>query len=355
MILQSLAISQFRNYETAAFTFSSDTTVVIGPNTSGKSNMLEAINLLATGKSFRADTDTQMIRFEEDIARVKGKTSEEEVLEVLVAIGAAAGGKAYLKKYLVNDISKRRSDFAGRLPALLFVPADLDIIVGSPGLRRRFLDDMLEQIDGEYRHSFSLYVKGLRQRNALLERTRETGVRSEREFGYWDELLITHGTIIHEKRKAFLDFANATEKDIFNFTLFYDHSIISAERLIKYHDAEIGSAVTLVGPHRDDFGVVMQTGKDIKYFGSRGQQRLVILQLKLMQLTYMAKILGDRPLLLLDDIFSELDEGHINLVSEIISKQQTIVTTTHEEFLMSGDLKSKRRIDLREKEQFSFL
>lgn len=346
MMLSRLLLQNFRSYASADFSFSPKLTTIVGPNTAGKSNLLEAIFLLATGKSFRAESDLQLIKFDHDLTRVKGKTGDEEILEVLVATGNAAQGKNLLKRYLVNDTPKRRADFQGRLPALLFIPADLEIIVGSPSLRRRFLDDMLEQVDREYRLSLSLYIKGLRQRNALLEKNRESGIRSEKEFSYWDELIIKYGTYLHEKRSEFIQFANSTVKDIFDFTLVYNHSIISEERLMQYREAEIASALTLVGPHRDDFSVSLKSGKDLKFFGSRGQQRLVVLQLKLMQLTYMEEALGRRPLLLLDDIYSELDSSHIELVSDIIQKQQTILTTTHEEFLGSESLKNKQMIDL---------
>lgn len=329
MVLKNITLQNFRNYTKAAFAFSKGTTLIVGPNTAGKTNLIEAIFLLSLGKSFRADKDLEMIRFGEEVARVKGET-KETMLEAVISMR--------IKKYLVNGVSKRRVDFIGNFAAVLFSPLDLDIIVTSPTLRRNFLDDVLQMVDRDYRLSHIEYTKALRQRNALLELAKEVGKRSEKQFEYWDTILIQSGHVLTQKRQEFIEFMNAYQKDIFDCAVFYDKSILSKERLLQYKDAELGVGVTLVGPHRDDFSVHMyndtrQTTHDIKLFGSRGQQRLVVLQLKLLQLNFVEKRLGVRPALLLDDIFSELDENHIQLVLELTIQQQTIITTTHKEFI----------------------
>ena len=344
-MLKSLSLQNFRSYKKAEFNFSGDTTVVIGPNTSGKTNLIEAIFLLATGKSFRTDKDLQMISFREDLARVKAKVGDLSVsskqvteLEIIITNGQVGGKTSQFKKFLVNGVSKRRVDFAENLTTVLFSPEDLEIIVDSPSLRRKFLDNVLEQVDREYRLAIISYTKALRQRNALLEKTRETSIRNEKQFEYWDNLVIENGELITKKREEFINFVNNETKDIFDFVAFYDKSVISKQRLLQYKEAEVASGVTLVGPHRDDFSVSMfnntrQTTHDVKFYGSRGQQRLVILQLKMLELLYIEKRLGQRPVLILDDIFSELDEGHIELILEMINLQQTIITTTHKEFI----------------------
>lgn len=337
MLLQTLILSHFRTYTKTEFSFSPGTTIVIGPNTAGKSNLLESLHLLSTGKSFRAEKDVQMIQFGSSLARVTGVISEQddtERLEVVVSqLPTASVGRSFSKKFLRNGLAKRRVDFEGILPSLLFVPSDLDIITSSPTHRRSFLDDVLELVDREYRVSQTAYLKALRQRNALLEMARETGVRNDQQFSYWDELLITHGSYLTKRREEFITFCNEQEKELINFMVVYDHSIVSRERLDQYRSAETGSGVTLVGPHRDDFSVELEKGRDVRHFGSRGQQRLVVLQLKLLQLSFIEQQIGQRPLLLLDDIFSELDGEHINDVLAVIGRQQTILTTTHQEFV----------------------
>lgn len=343
MYFKKLSLQNFRNYQKADFNFSSETTLVIGPNASGKTNLIEAIYLLSMGRSFKAEKDFQMIGFGQDLARVFGET-EKAKLEVLIVNNS-------LKRYLVNGVSKRRLDFVGNLSTVIFSPLDLEIIVDSPFLRRNFLDGVLEQVDREYRAAIIEYTKGIRQRNALLEKAKEEGTRSQKQFEYWDKLLITNGEIITRKRGEFIEFLNHSEKDIFAFIIFYDKSIISEARLWQYKEAEVAAGVTLVGPHRDDFSVHMfdnkrQTTHDVKLFGSRGQQRLAILQLKLLELKFIEEEIKERSVLLLDDIFSELDSEHIHHVLKFIDKQQTIITTTHQEFIPKSLLKKMDVIKL---------
>jgi DNA replication and repair protein RecF len=345
-VLKSISLQKFRSYDKKEFSFE-DSTLIVGPNTSGKSNLVEAIYLLSSGKSFRTDKDAQMLKFGEEVGRVKGNIGEDE-LEILITNGQVNGGSQY-KKFLVNGVAKRRVDFAGKLLVVLFSPQDLEIIIESPSLRRNFLDEVLEQTDRNYRIASIAYVKALRQRNALLELARESGSRNEKQFEYWDNLVIENGNIVTAKRDEFIDFVNLSRKDIFDFVIEYDKSVVSKERLAQYDREEVAAGVTLVGPHRDDFSVLMFNGgkmpHNVKFYGSRGQQRLSILQLKMLQLLFIEKVLGERPLLLLDDIFSELDEGHIQLVLEEIGKQQTIITTTHEEFIPKKLLKSMKVIN----------
>lgn len=341
MFLKHLSLQNFRNYTKSNFTFSEKTTVILGSNTSGKTNLLEAIYFLARGESFKAEKDIEVIHFGEEVARVSGKT-EDETLEVVIASNQ--------KKYLVNGVSKRKIDFAGLLTCVIFSPMDLDIIVDSPSLRRRFLDGVLLQVDREYRLASIDYTKALRQRNALLEYA-SVGSHSEKQFEYWDSLLIKNGQMLTKKREELIAFFNTEEKDIFDFAVSYDKSVVSKERLLQYEDAERAAGVTLVGPHRDDFSVAMfnnkvQTTHDVKLFGSRGQQRLAILQLKLLELSFMEQKLGEKPVLLLDDIFSELDTEHIDLVSRMIAGQQTIITTTHKEFIDKKFLKKANVVEL---------
>jgi DNA replication and repair protein RecF len=349
MILTHLSLQNFRNYKKEQFSFDKNTTIVIGPNTSGKTNLLEAISLLSTGKSNHAEKETQAVRFGEEMAKVKGSVLGE-TLEIVLTNGIVAGIETPQKRYLVNDVSKRRVDFASHLVTVSFSPSTVDIISGSPSLRRNLLDEVLEAVDRQYRISLTTYTKALRQRNALLHLAKETGVRNDKQFEYWDTLLITHGTYITQKREEFLTFINTVSHEVLPLTTTYDHSKISKERLLQYKEAEKGAGVTLVGPHRDDFFVEMEFGsekRNVKEYGSRGQQRLVVFQLKLLQLLYIEMQTGQRPLLLLDDIFSELDDGHIGLVQSLLGKQQTIMTTTHKEFVAQNMLTDATVLELK--------
>lgn len=278
----------------------------MGPNAIGKTNILEAINLLATGKSFRAEIEQEVIKNGELTASVSS-----DDLEIIFD-----NRGRFTKIYRVNGVGKRQLDFVGNLRTVLFCPQDIEIATDSPSIRRKYLDSVLNQIFKDYRLATHIYDKALRQRNRLLWRIREENL-DRGQLNYWDDLLINHGRVIHERRKDYLKYLD----------LPYDHSIISEERLARYANEEIGAATTLVGPHRDDFKVVVKN-KNIKSFGSRGEQRLAVFNIKLGELAYVEKITGEKPTLLLDDIFSELDHANRHKVLEVIPKQQTIMTTT---------------------------
>lgn len=346
MILTKLYLYSFRSYKEYSLSFS-PVTAIIGRNTAGKTNILESIWILATGKSFRTEKDLQMIKFGEEVARIKAyiqDSNREDSLEVLFACGEATGGRV-VKKYMVNGVPKRRIDFSGRLPSVLFSPEELNIINGNPALRRAFLDEVLEQVDLNYRRCNTIYEKALRQRNALLGIAKETMRKNIEQFLYWDDILITNGQYITNTRDIFIQYINSTLQNIFSLRIVYDKSEISKSRLAEYTDAELGAGMTLVGPQRDDIKIY-HDDQEIKYFGSRGQQRLAVLQLKLLQLLYIEKRLGEKPILLLDDIFSELDSVHMGLVLSMANSQQTIITTTHKEFLDAYRLPSTAMVEL---------
>lgn len=341
MFLRQLSLQNFRNYRKQEFKFSENTTLIVGPNTSGKTNLIEAIFFLSTGKSFKG-ADSDVISFGEGVARIKS-----ENLEIVFAI---QDGR-FIKKYLVNGVSKQRKNFVGNLASVLFTPIDLELVTASPSNRRNYLDYVLEQVDSSYRRSLLSYTKALRSRNRLLENAKKLGKKDDGQFEYWDNSLIVNGSILTDTREKFLEFVNSAVKNVFNFRVIYEPSIISRERLLQYKEAELSSGLTLVGPHRDDFKFEMTIEKsksyyNLKTFGSRGQQRLTVLQLKIIELSFLTDKFGERPLLLLDDIFSELDEEHIKVVLEMVGKQQTIITTTHREFVPKEILDKMQIIEL---------
>lgn len=289
--------------------------------------------MLATSKSFRAGADRECIRWAAEIARVTASLQEEK-LEVVLTQGVVSGQPAPLKKYMVNGVSRRAIDFVGKLRAVLFWPEDLEIVTDSPSIRRKYLDTVLVQTDREYRRNLMSYERGLRQRNKLLDLVKE-GNASRSQLLFWDQLLIRAGGYITDKRASYIAFVNATTLSNHHFLLTYDKSIISEARLLQYKDEEVAAKSTLVGPHRDDFtlssqehgGAVQDGYRDLSKFGSRGEQRLAVLWLKMAELSYVARETGSRPILLLDDIFSELDEEHRALVAHVTTEQQTIITS----------------------------
>lgn len=334
MLVTSLALSHFRSYVKTTHSFHPQLTLITGPNTAGKTNILEALYLIATGKSFRAERDGDMITWGNNIGRAK-LVSGDDSLEVLLTHGDVDGNKTQMKKYKVNGVPRRLLDFLGHFRAVLFWPEDLTIVTDSPSKRRRYLDSILVQTDREYRRNLLSYERGLRQRNKLLDLICE-GSATRSQLLFWNQLLIKTGGYITDTRSGYLDFLNAVDSTSYTYRSVYDKSVISESRLLEYKDAEIGARVTLVGPHRDDFAIEIQSSgvdgfRDVGSFGSRGQQRLAVLWLKQAEVLYMTRQAQNRPVLLLDDIFSELDGGHRREVMSLLKVGQTILTSAEEE------------------------
>ncbi len=334
MILTSLMLQNFRSYTKQTFSFSSNTTLVVGPNAAGKTNILEAIHLLATGKSFRADEDKEVVRRQQEIAIVKGKitdANETTTLELRVTTGEVGGKKSQIKKYLVNGVPRRQVDFAGQLKVVLFWPEHMGLVTASPSLRRKYLDSVLLQTDREYRRSLFSYERGLRQRNKLLDLIQE-GKAQRSQLVFWNQLLIQAGGYLTDARASYIEYVNGYSLNDSPFHITYDKSVISQARLEQYADAEVAAKATLVGPHRDDF-LITQNKEDLSKFGSRGQQRIAVLWLKMAELSYIHTTSHVRPVLLLDDIFSELDAEHRTLVMDAAGKQQAVLTSANEDII----------------------
>lgn len=346
MLLKKLKLTDFRNFRSKLIDFNNRTTIVIGDNAAGKTNILEAIYLLSTGKSFHARVEEEMIRYSQEIARVKGRVVEDKEktdLEIVLTRGEITVGenpkkteKVAKKKLKVGSAGKRLIDFSGILKTVLFGPWHLDLVTESPSLRRDFLDDILSQVDREYRRANLSYNKGLRRRNKILYFIREEEA-SRSQLLFWDKLLIKNGDYISSKRAEFIDYVNSTPD--FNgqdFSLEYDKSAISETRLEQYKEEEVAAATTLVGPHRDDFCFRLKKRKkarDLSRYGSRGEQRMGVLWLKLAELEFIKQKTEQKPVLLLDDIFSELDHEHRGIVIDVVKDQQTIITTADPHFI----------------------
>lgn len=400
-MIKKVHLVNFRSFKNKSLGFSPETTIIVGPNASGKTNVLESIFLLSTGKSFRAKVETEMLRHGIDVARISGElriknyelgnthntkyvihnTALEVVLtRGLIDIGSSTPEKAWpagrqvaRKKMLVNGIARRLVDFAGNLKVVLFGPWDLDLVTESPSLRRKFLDTVLSQVDREYRRASLSYENGVRQRNRLLWQIREnpSAGSGRMRLLFWNQLLIKNGDYISQKREEFIEFANAQESlKSTVYSLEYDKSAISEGRLEQYAGEEVMAATTLVGPHRDD--IIFKSSKsnkgskgiksrELARYGSRGEQRMGVLWLKLAELKFVEEAtrlrqgFGEaRPTLLLDDIFSELDHEHRKIVMEIIMGKpglrqsfggQVIVSTADPHFI--ENFKGVEKIELK--------
>lgn len=345
--------------------------MLLGPNAAGKTNILEAIYLLATGMSFRAQKIEEMVQWEAEVSHVQGSVSgadgipdrlaphsrqaveddtldlksvssvsnerrDDVELQVTLTRGMVQGRRVAKRRLLVNGVPRRQVDFIGNLKAVVFLPEDLELISGSPSKRRNYLDQVLSQADPVYASSLFAYENALRRRNKLLEAIRE-GKAPRKSLSYWDMSLLKNGMLITQKRETYIETINEQARSNHAWQealqLHYVPSRLSPERLQKYAQTELAAGHTLIGPHKDDIALNKQESasinRNLAQFGSRGEQRMGVLWLKLQQLAYLKETLGEPPLLLLDDIFSELDEAHDELVKQTLATQQTIITATN--------------------------
>ena len=302
--------------------------------------------LLAWGRSHRTSADGELVRWGTDLARIEGSVGAD-TLEVAI-VRAGATGSAGRKRIRVNGLGRRASTLAGLLRIVVFAPEEMLLIAGSPSLRRSVIDQLAASGSPAYGDALTTYGRILQQRNGLLRAIREEGA-SRDELRFWDGAFLDAGaTIVTERRRLLgvlaepLAAAHAEiapdEAAEAHLTLAYSTNASPlpgestrdalARRLVETAEKEVWNGSTLIGPHRDDL-VFALAGRDLASFASRGQQRTAILALKLAELDVLTALDGRPPLLLLDDVFSELDpERRSHLVRRIAALPQAFITTT---------------------------
>ncbi|OEF97311.1 DNA replication/repair protein RecF [Desulfuribacillus alkaliarsenatis] len=334
MRLHHLSLENYRNYKDLSISFTGNIHFFIGDNAQGKTNLLEAIYLLALTKSHRTNKDRELIMWNKDQAKVRCElTLFKRNIELEVEIDQQK------KRVLINKIEKSKfSEFVGNLKVVLFAPEDLQLIKGSPFLRRRFMDRALGQLRLKYVNDLAMYQKVVQQRNQLLKDTHRKKSLLQ-TLDLWDMQLIEYGTAIINIREQFIKDIEKYAENIHNeitdgkeqLKLIYDASCLAGkfqEKLEKSRDKDLQFGTTNIGPHRDELQFIVNN-KDIKIYGSQGQQRTVALSIKLAELEYMKQQMGDMPILLLDDVLSELDlKRQKKLLDTIGEDIQTFVTTT---------------------------
>lgn len=362
MRLRTLTLINFRNYSRLRLSFERSLTLLQGENAQGKSNLLEAIYMLATSRSPRTSADREVLNWiaeteeMQPYARIEAEVEKADRTErieiVILKDNHGANGPASRKQIRINGVNRRSLDLLGHLNLVLFVPQDVELVSGSPSVRRRYLDITLCQINPAYCRALSAYNRIVLQRNHLLRRLRERSGDAS-QLAYWDENLSGRGAEIVAWRCsaiATLDrLAKAIHRDLTGdaeaLNLHYAPSLALPEslgadveaatlrtefqsQLAKMRRQETLQGVTLIGPHRDDLRFLVN-GWDLQTYGSRGQQRTAALSLKLAEMQLMHQATGEWPLLLLDDVMSELDAPRREyLLRAVGSAQQAILTTT---------------------------
>lgn len=333
MLIKGLWLQHFRSIEEQVWQFKPGLNVFVAPNGSGKSNLIEAIRLLSTGKSWRTGKTEELIEWRTELARLKSTSlhasGEKVELEQVLTHGQLQGKSTARRTYKINGVGKRRADIVGEMATVLFTPEDMLIFQVGPAARRELLDDILTQTDPKYRRALTQYDQALRRRNKLILQLRDHEA-SRQDFFYWDRLLIQNGTYLHEQRQTYLNWLQLDPGIREKYQLEYDHSIISEARLRQYANQEVAAGHTLVGPHKDDWRIMIERQdewRDITTYGSRGEQRLSLLWFKLREVEYLREKLGEDPILLLDDVFSELDDENCRYLLKATKGIQAIVTT----------------------------
>ena len=340
MIIKSLELADYRNYEELVIHFDRGTNILIGDNAQGKTNILEAIYVAATTKSHKGSKDAEMIHFERE---------EGHIRLILEKNGVSTRIDMHLRKNKSKGIAvdgnklKKAADLLGLCNVVLFSPEDLSIIKDGPSERRRFVDMELCQLDSFYLYNLNNYNKIVNQRNKLLKDMIMNSSLQE-TLSIWDMQLVSFGSKMIERRILFVEQLNEIIYEIHRkltggreeIRIVYEPNVSMEdfERKLKTSQMrDIKAKITSVGPHRDDF-CFMVDGIDIRKYGSQGQQRTAALSLKLAEIELVKKITGDTPILLLDDVLSELDCKRQNQLLGSIGEIQTIITCTGmEEFV----------------------
>ncbi len=334
MIIKSLELADYRNYDTLSVQFDKGVNILYGDNAQGKTNILEAVYLSATTKSHRGSKDREIICFDKEEAHIRTYVEKDGVQTRVDMHLRKMGNKGIA---IDGQKIKRAADLLGLCNVVFFSPEDLGIIKNGPSERRRFMDMELCQLDKTYLHDLNNYNKIINQRNKLLKDMYFSPGLME-TLSVWDMQLVQFGCRIIERREKFAEQLNeiiaeihrklSGGKETLQIRYQPDVEIEDFEkRLRSNREHDIKLKTTSAGPHRDDF-IFLIDGIDARKFGSQGQQRTAALSLKLSEIELVKNMTGDNPVLLLDDVLSELDRGRQQLLCNSIGDIQTIITCT---------------------------
>jgi len=333
MLLKQIDLNNFRNFDHRKFTFNHLLTVIIGANALGKTNLLEGIYFIINGTGFRETKEIELINFDrEGSASIEG-IFEDKQLDYRFKIILTAKEDSLQKSFLINGTKKRHFQYSqDQTRCVLFTPQQIEILTGSPQRRRDYFNKFISLYDYEYKKRLDDYDSGLRRRNKVLEH-HDNRNKLKEEIKFWDDYLIERANYLTTKRQEYIDFLNKNHNiDSKSFTINYLKNEFTREKAERLFDREALIRKTSLGPQKDDFQVFLHE-KDVHRFGSRSEQRLTILWLKINEILYYESNAKKKPILLFDDIFSELDSKNKKLVFSLVEKYQTVATTTDREIL----------------------
>lgn len=342
MILKSLRLLNFRNHKSFQSNFV-QYNIILGPNASGKTNLLEAIYLLSVARSFKTTLNQNLISFGESYAKVLGVVEREDkkiVLEVRLI-----KNKEFKKEIQINQKPRRVTSLLGNFLTVLFRPESLELVLGSPSIRRQALDIILSTVSKKYTYHLIDFHKILKQRNKLLLKIKE-GQASFDVLGFWDEQFIKTGNFLREARSSAIEELNSFLPSNFRLIyLPYPPSDLS-KKLKEVRKKEAEAGFSLIGPQKDNF-VFEYNKKPLALFGSRGEIREGVVFFKLAEKNYIKKKTGLQPALLLDDIFSELDKKRREMVKNLFDEGQIFLTATSLTYLGPELIKKAKVLELK--------
>lgn len=336
MIVESLKLQNYRNYEYLNMNFDEKINIIYGDNAQGKTNILESMYVCATSKSHRGSKDREIIRFDNDESHIKVNVKKNDMNYRI---------DMHLKKnkpkgIAVNGIPiKRAVELFGILNIVFFSPEDLNIIKNGPSERRRFIDMELSQLDKIYLDCLINYNKVVNQRNSLLKEYAFSGREDIiSSLDIWDMQLVKYGNDVIKSREKFVKEINDLVKSIHTklsgdreqLEIIYEPCVKEQDfesELVRVRDRDLKFKCTNIGPHKDDMCFLIN-GMDVRKYGSQGQQRTAALSLKLAEIELVKQIIHDTPVLFLDDVLSELDSRRQNFLLESIGNIQTMITCT---------------------------
>lgn len=354
MRIKELQLKNYRNYESCAFEPCDGVTVLLGNNGQGKTNVLEAVYLTCTGRSHRTRQDRELIRWGADLADVRIETQRRDGSHE-VQILLPATGKRRIK--VAQQEVSRSGELLGHVTGVLFSPEDLRTVKDGPAERRRFVDMALSQLRPAYYYAMQRYNRALKQRNELL-RAAAVNPSLLATLDSWDEQLALAGAELMRHRREYVDrlsqVAGQTHQDIAggreHLRIVYRPSVdgetaqACMEALFGVRESDARRMTTSVGPHRDDVAVLVEE-RDVRAFGSQGQQRTAALSMRLAELNVMRDELGEWPVLMLDDVMSELDPSRRRRLLEHLKGIQTLVTCTDPDDLAGAETGAIYRVD----------
>ena len=352
MRLASLRLHNFRNIKDSSFDIGKRLTVFIGDNAKGKTNCLEAVFFLVHGTGFRESREEELVLFGDKASAYVEGVFEDESGKISCKVGLVRYELGYKKSFFINKTQKQLRQYRQEpRGVVLFAPEHIEMLTGSPDKRRSYFNKLISQFDYQYKKNLDTYERSMRRRNKILENFEELK-KLQDEISYWNEVCTQSAKYVTEVRQKYSDFLNNNQSiDGKKFRIEYLKNEFNQSQIEKYEELELKTRRTMFGPQKDDFQIYLTQKphptsevkklhdtsevieENVQKFGSRSEQRLALMWLKLGEIRHFQEVSKFDPILLLDDVFSEFDSSNKELILELVKQYQTVASTTDMEIV----------------------